>query len=59
MEVKVAANAPAVVVGVAVARWFATAPAAADAVDLMASVMVSAKGVSVKWLLYCHAAAAM
>ena len=57
MEMKVAANAPAAVVDVAMVRWFAIAPAASDAVALMASATISAEGVSLKWLLCCHAAA--
>jgi hypothetical protein len=59
MEMKVAANAPAVVVEAVAARWFAIVLAVATAAELIVSVIVSAEGVSVKWLLYCHAAAVM
>ena len=51
MEMKVAANAPVAVVDVAMVRRFEIAPAAADAVVLMASATTSAEGVSLKWLL--------
>jgi len=59
MEMEVAANAPAVVVEVAAARWFAIVLAVATAAELIVPAIVSTEGVSSKWLLYCHAAEAM